>query len=243
VTLWTVVLPVKRLAVAKSRLRATLPLPPGGAEELVLAMALDTAAAALACGLTGRVLAITDDRAAASALSEAGAECCGDVPGGLNASVAHGAGRAAALNPTWGIAVLGADLPALRPAELAEALAACTGRAHVADAAGSGTTLLAAPPGTTLNPAFGPGSAAAHAASGSIPLSPAWPSLRTDVDTAADLRAARRLGIGPHTAAALTSPHDHAVQSHLAVPGIRRTVSGTGHAGHAGYPGSPSSAR
>lgn len=232
---WTVVLPVKRLALAKSRLRATLPLPPGAAEALVLAMARDTAAAALACELVGRVIAVTSDPAAARALALDGTECVSDVPGGLNFSVAHGASRAAALAPAWGVAVLGADLPALRPGELAEALAACGGgRAHVADAAGTGTTLLAAPPGTALAPAFGPGSAQAHAASGAEALTTDWPSLRLDVDTAADLRAAQRLGLGRHTAEVLASPADHAAQHRLAVPAMPRTVSGTGH---------PSSAR
>jgi 2-phospho-L-lactate guanylyltransferase len=36
-----------------------------------------------------------------------------------------------------------------------------------------------------------------------VPLAGAWPSLRRDVDTPADLAAAVRLGVGAHTRAAL----------------------------------------
>jgi 2-phospho-L-lactate guanylyltransferase len=74
-------------------------------------------------------------------------------------------------------------------------------RGFVPDVPGTGTTLLAAPPGVPLDPRFGPGSAAAHAASGAIRLEGDWPSLRQDVDTPADLVAAARLGLGPRSAA------------------------------------------
>jgi 2-phospho-L-lactate guanylyltransferase len=107
----------------------------------------------------------------------------------------------------------GSPLPALRPAELAEALdaaaAAPGGRAFVADQPGTGTTLLAAGPARPLAPAFGPGSADAHRHGGAMPLTGGWPSLRRDVDTADDLAAARLLGTGPHLTA-LYRPRDHA---------------------------------
>ena len=57
--------------------------------------------------------------------------------------------------------------------------------------------------GAALEPRFGGGSAARHRASGAVPLDGAWPSLRRDVDTAADLAAALHLGVGAHTRAAL----------------------------------------
>jgi 2-phospho-L-lactate guanylyltransferase len=202
VQLWSVVVPVKRLAAAKTRLRATLP----GVDHdaLVLAMALDTVGAALACPAVGRVLVVTDDPVAAPALTDLGALCVPDTPdAGLNPALAHGATEAARREPAWGVAVLGSDLPALRPAELAEALAAAAaaGRAFVADSVGTGTTLLAAAPGVPLAPAYGLGSAAAHAASGAVGLSGPWPALRRDVDTAADLREAAGLTLGPRSAA------------------------------------------
>jgi 2-phospho-L-lactate guanylyltransferase len=100
------------------------------------------------------------------------------------------------------VVALTADLPAMRPEDLESALvaAARTGRrAFVPDLEGTGTVLLAAPAGQSLTPHFGPGSAAAHLRSGAVRLDGAWPSLRRDVDTAADLDAAARLGLGAHT--------------------------------------------
>lgn len=197
------VVPVKRLDVAKTRLYA-----PGRArpdhEALALALALDTVAAALAAAPVARVVVVTDDREAAAGVRSCGALVVGDAPGaGLNPALAHGAAAAAELAPGTAVAVLSADLPALRPAELAaalEAAAACP-RAFVADATGTGTTLLAAAAGVRLDPRFGPGSAGVHRASGAVALDGSWPSLRRDVDTAADLVAAGRLGLGPATRA------------------------------------------
>jgi 2-phospho-L-lactate guanylyltransferase len=198
------VVPVKRLERAKTRLRASLP----GADHdaLVLAMALDTVSAALDCPAVGQVLVVTDDPLAGPALTALGALSVPDVPdAGLNGALTHGAATAVRRAPGWGVAALGGDLPALRPAELAAALAAAAGtdRAFVADAVGTGTTLLAARPGIALRPGYGPGSATAHAGSGAVPLTPAWPSLRRDVDTAQDLAEAARLTLGPRTAAQL----------------------------------------
>jgi 2-phospho-L-lactate guanylyltransferase len=58
--------------------------------------------------------------------------------------------------------------------------------------------------GTALDPQFGPDSCARHRRSGAIELTGAWPGLRCDVDTPADLVAARRLGVGAATARAIT---------------------------------------
>lgn len=198
---WTVVVPVKRLAAAKSRLRGALAGVPH--EELALALAADTVAAVRACPAVAEILVVTDDARVAAAARDAGARVLPDRPGaGLNPAFRHGASAAGG---GW-VAGLTADLPALRPAELAAALRAVSAgppgvRRFVADAPGDGTVLLAAPPGMPLDPRFGVGSADAHAASGALPLAGNWPSLRRDVDTAADLAAAARLGLGPRTAA------------------------------------------
>lgn len=200
---WSVVVPVKRLDVAKSRLYAAgRPRPEHAA--LALSLALDTVTAALAATAAARVLVVTDDEAAAAAVRAAGAVVVADEPrAGLNPALVHGAARARDLGPHDGVALLSGDLPALRPGELSEALGAAAGhrRAFVRDAVGAGTTLLAALPGTALEPRYGPGSAAAHRASGAVELAGDWPSLRHDVDTAADLLAAAALGLGPATAA------------------------------------------
>src|SRR5689334_4373544 len=80
--------------------------------------------------------------------------------GQLNQALARAAARIT--RPGLGTAALLADLPCLHAEDLAAALADGTDRRFVADAAGTGTTLLIAPPGTELDPRFGPGSAEAH---------------------------------------------------------------------------------
>ena len=114
-------------------------------------------------------------------------------------------GAAAGARPAAGVVALCADLPALRPAELADALhqAATHARAFVADDAGTGTTLLTAGPGQLLDPRFGAGSAAAHRLSGAVPIAGSLPSVRRDVDSPEDLDAAVVLGVGAWTSAAL----------------------------------------
>ena len=198
---WSVLIPVKVLSEAKSRL-AGLAGPRRG--ELALAVACDTVTAVLKTDQAARAIVITDDPVAASALRELGALVVPDEPrDGLNAALRHGAAVAARSWPASGTAALSADLPALRPAELARALnaAAVWPNAFVADAAGDGTTLYTAAPGVAFRPAFGLASRARHAAGGAIELGLTdVPGLRRDVDTPADLRGAAELGLGPRTA-------------------------------------------
>jgi 2-phospho-L-lactate/phosphoenolpyruvate guanylyltransferase len=199
---WSLVVPAKRLDVAKTRLRPVTEGRPDAEEahrELVLALLADTVAAALACPVVGALLVVTDDPAAASVVTDLGARVVPDEPGrGLNPALEHGVRSA----PGPAVAALSSDLPALRADELAAALeaAAGTARAFVADAQGTGTTLLTAV-GVQLQPRFGAGSAEAHLSGGAVALTGDWPGLVRDVDTDADLRAALRLGAGPRTAA------------------------------------------
>lgn len=199
---WSVVIPVKRLSLAKSRLRGALPGVPH--DDLVLALAADTVAAAMDCPRVAAVLVVTDEPVVRRAASRLGALPVADVPDtGLNPALEYGAGQAARRHPDTGVATLGADLPALRPEELAEALDAATAhpRSYVCDVEKTGTVLLTAWPGVALDPRFGVGSAKAHRDSGAVELSGHWPSLRRDVDTPEDLSAAAVLGLGQHTAA------------------------------------------
>jgi len=212
-----VLVPIKRLEAAKTRLRGGLT--DADHEALVLAMALDTVAAALASPVVGRVVVVTADPVPGDAAVVLGAELIADVPdAGLNPALAYAAAlvrRTGATPSQPGVAALTADLPALRTDELTEALRLAEetaaargprgqggGRSFVADASGAGTVLLAAPPAALLEPCFGAGSAAAHLASGAVPLTEPWPSLRRDVDTAADLAEAFVLGVGARTAVA-----------------------------------------
>ncbi|MFG2462383.1 2-phospho-L-lactate guanylyltransferase [Streptomyces sp. NPDC048523] len=201
---WTLVIPLKPLARAKSRLSDTAG--DGVRPGLALAFAQDTVAAALACPAVGDVAVVTDDALAGRELAALGARIVPDEPrGGLNAALAHGAAVVRSTRPESPLAALNADLPALRPLELARVLdaAAQFPRAFLADAAAFGTTLLAARGDAELRPAFGPDSRARHRASGAaeLPLTEV-DSVRQDVDTGEDLRAALALGVGPRTAAA-----------------------------------------
>lgn len=150
---WTLVVPVKPLARAKSRLSDTAD--DGVRPGLALAFAQDTVAAALACPAVADVAVVTDDARAGRELAALGAGIVADEPGGgLNAALAHGAAVVRAARPEIPVAALNADLPALRPAELARVLAAATQfpRSFLPDAAGIGTTLLAVAPGGNWPP-------------------------------------------------------------------------------------------
>ncbi|MFB7504383.1 2-phospho-L-lactate guanylyltransferase [Streptomyces broussonetiae] len=201
---WTLVIPLKPLARAKSRLSDTAA--DGVRPGLALAFAQDTVAAALACTTVAGVAVVTDDELAGRELAALGARIVPDTPaGGLNAALAHGAAAVRALHPGAAVAALNADLPALRPAQLGRVLAAAAEfpRAFLADAVAIGTTLLAAGPEEELRPAFGIDSRIRHRASGATELTLAdVDSVRQDVDTGDDLRAALTLGVGPYTAAA-----------------------------------------
>ncbi|WP_371668952.1 2-phospho-L-lactate guanylyltransferase [Streptomyces sp. NBC_00289] len=201
---WTLVIPLKPLARAKSRLSDTAA--DGVRPGLALAFAQDTVAAALACPAVRDVAVVTDDSLAGRELAALGARIVPDEPrGGLNTALAHGAAVVRAARPESALAALNADLPALRPHELARVLdaAAQFPRAFLADTAAVGTTLLAAAPGRELLPSFGTDSRARHRASGAVEIAlAAVDSVRQDVDTGEDLRAALALGVGPRTAAA-----------------------------------------
>ncbi len=190
--------PVKRLELAKTRLSA---YGENHRQELALAFAADVI---LAAREVARVLVVTDDPRARTLLAGLGAEVIPDDPdSGLNPALTHGAAQLRQ-QPGIGVATLSADLPALRGQDLLQALEQVRPgtRGFVVDVAGTGTTLLAAGPGADLEPAFGPGSRAAHLASGAVELE-ADVRLRQDVDTPEDLRTTARLGVGPHTAAVL----------------------------------------
>jgi 2-phospho-L-lactate guanylyltransferase len=198
---WQVVVPVKALDRAKSRLSTRTA---GRRRSLALAFALDTVAAGLACTEVERVLVVGDDEVR-EAVAPLGAGWVADPGDGLNAAVAAGA---AACDPGRPVAALVGDLPALRPDELGLALRLAEQVQHgvVADSAGIGTTLLTSRDGGPLAPRFGARSRAAHRAAGAIELEGppgALAGLRRDVDTEVELWDAQRLGAGPATAAEL----------------------------------------
>lgn len=202
---WSLVVPVKVLAQAKSRLTG---LADERRSRLALAMAGDTIAAAIRADVVAVVLVVTDDPEVAGTARDLGAIVLADEPAaGLNEAVRHGAGYARDHWPDRGVAGLAADLPALCPGELTTALTAAARRgvAFVPDASGTGTTLYAAVPGAQFRPRFGTLSQRRHLADGAAEIATGRPlaGLRRDVDTIDDLRQAAALGLGPRTRAVL----------------------------------------
>ena len=193
------VIAVKRLAAAKTRLAPVFSAPTR--EAVVLAMLTDTITAASA---VADVIVVTPDDVAADAARWLGARVLTDpTPAGhrnpLNNAIV--AAEASLREKTTNIVALQGDLPALQPRELSEAIAAARAyrRSFVGDRHGTGTSALFAF-GVPLDPRFGPDSARRHSHSGAIELTGAWPGLRCDIDTPEDLMAARRLGVGAATA-------------------------------------------
>ena len=202
------VLPIKTFARAKHRLADAVGEPDRRA--LAEAMSGDVLQALAAVdGLDG-VIAVTAEPAAAEAARRAGATVVRDAgEAGQSAAAALGIEAAVAAGADRALLVPG-DCPALDPGEVG-ALLSHQGRAGVVivpDRHGAGTNaLLLSPPGV-IEPSFGPGSFARHAArahaAGTVVRVAEIRSLGLDVDTPDDLRTLRavlaaRPGGAPHT--------------------------------------------
>jgi 2-phospho-L-lactate guanylyltransferase len=213
---WSVVIPLKGLDHAKSRLVTRLT---GGSGDVTprgrwaLAMALDTLDAAARCDAITTVFVVTADDRVAQATTEGRVLLVDDPGGGLDTAINAGCAAAVAAFDSAAvaaeyrhIAVLVGDLPALRADDLATALVRCAmvARAVVSDRTGSGTTMLTARQGQLPEPHFGPESRRRHIESGATDVSDSVAdSLRCDVDTAEDLEVAAALGLGRRTSALL----------------------------------------
>lgn len=190
---WTVIVPVKRLEAAKSRLG-----PAGESRQhLARAFALDTLAACRDTPGIGDVIVVSSERLVGTGLTAD--RWVRDPGGGINAALA--AGSQAAGNGTALLALL-SDLPSVRSTDIALLLHLSTQhpRAFLSDMGGTGTTALVARRGSALDPRFGPRSRAAHRLSGAVELQhPDLIRARRDVDTPIDLSDAIRLGLGPES--------------------------------------------
>ena len=86
---WSVVIPVKVLAQAKSRLDG---LAAADRQAVALAMAADTVEAALTCKAVADVVVVSDDAAIRTEAEALGAEVIADLPNsGLNEALSAGA--------------------------------------------------------------------------------------------------------------------------------------------------------
>jgi 2-phospho-L-lactate guanylyltransferase len=200
-----VLVPVKPPAFAKSRLASV------GDEaraDLASAFAADTVAAALDCPAVARVLVVTDDHVLASSMNDLGAAVLPDgTTDDLNGTLVQAAAEMHRQDPELGLVALCADLPALRPEQLGEALEAAdpTRMSFVADREGVGTTAVVAPSVETFRPAFGEGSRRRHLDRGAVEIDLDLPTLRRDVDDPDDLTEALHLGVGPRTSLVATA--------------------------------------
>jgi 2-phospho-L-lactate guanylyltransferase len=202
---WSVLIPLKPLHTAKSRLL----LPAEIRQALVQAMALDVMEAVLGCpDVRELVLVSRDPRWEALSDHPRISVLCDCPRDSMNGALRRGAAACRREWPGTGIAALTGDLPALSPADLAAALAQASlfGSSFVPDAAGEGTTLLAAPCASRFNPLYGPGSRLRHWHAGAKELEvPPGSGLRQDVDTLDDLALAQAIGVRRHTSAVLRS--------------------------------------
>jgi 2-phospho-L-lactate/phosphoenolpyruvate guanylyltransferase len=207
---WQVLIPIRGDGAGKSRLRDSV-VDLELHAQLVRAIQQD----ALHAVITARHLAATATDPAAQRISgihvvsapnltdlPPGVDLLAEVGGGLNAALGHGAADLSRRHRDDAIITLVADLPSLRPEDFLAVLAAAAQvqRGFVADAEGTGTTMLTARPGARLDPSFGPGSAQAHRDSGAVELAAAG-GARCDVDTMSDLLRCVELGVGERTAA------------------------------------------
>jgi 2-phospho-L-lactate guanylyltransferase len=206
------VLPVKSFGRAKQRLGAAVGQPDRG--ELAAAMLGDVLDALRATSGLEELVVVTAEPRAAAAAREAGA-CVVDDPveAGQSDAASRGVRTAIARGASRALLVPG-DCPALDPREVGGLLSGCegVGLVIVADRHGSGTNALLIEPPEAIEPSFGPGSFARHAALGAaagvaVRVAQA-PSLELDVDTPGDLAALRaglagRPGVAPRTRALL----------------------------------------
>jgi len=191
------VLPVKSFGMAKQRLGEAV----GGVErrELAEAMAGDVLEALGAVrGLEGVIVVSAETLPVGTAGIEGttAVEVVHDpVEAGQSAAAARGV-RTAVARRAQRVLLVPGDCPALDADEVSGLLdAAGPGVVIVPDRHGSGTNALLIDPPTAIDPAFGPGSfarhaALAHAAGARVRVAHA-PSLELDVDTPGDLEALR----------------------------------------------------
>lgn len=206
------VLPVKSFGRAKQRLDAAVGQPER--TELAGAMLGDVLAALEAAGGLDDVIVVTAEPRAADAARAVGAHVIDDPDEAGQSNAAARGVRAARARGAERVLLVPGDCPALDPREVGRLLDGFPGAGLVIvpDRHGSGTNALLIAPPTAVEPSFGPGSFARHAARGTaagvvVRVAQAR-SLELDVDTPADLAALRAAlaalpGAAPRTRALL----------------------------------------
>lgn len=189
----TAVVPVKRFAVAKSRLAQ-------GVEEtrkpeLVAAMVADVLEAIASARFVERTIVVSQEPRAAELAAAAGADLLSDFDDASHSAAALAGIAAAEAAGADCVALLPGDCPLLDPRELDKMLTGVPDRyvAVIPDRHGTGTNALVLAPPNAIEPSFGEGSCERHVAAAraaSIPYGvEELPSLGLDLDTPADIVA------------------------------------------------------
>lgn len=198
--MWSIVVPVKELSRAKSRLAVGR-----NRSRLALAFAQDTVAAIAACPLVTSVLIVTNDPFVRLALADDKVRFLDDPGPDLNSAIRSGLAYLRATTPGRS-AVLVSDLPSLTTESVSGVLekAARYAFSIVGDDEKHGTTAVffRDPPADRLF--FGENSREAYLRAGAVPIADVV-GISRDVDRIDHLDAAVRLGVGAHTRAALSA--------------------------------------
>jgi 2-phospho-L-lactate/phosphoenolpyruvate guanylyltransferase len=189
----TAVVPVKRFAVAKSRLAT-------GVEEtrkpdLVAAMVADVLEAIGSARLIDRTIVVSQEPRAAELAAAAGADLLSDFDDAGHSAAALAGIAAAEAAGAGCVALFPGDCPLLDPRELDKMLTGVPDRyvAVIPDRHGTGTNALVLAPPSAIEPSFGEGSRERHVAAARAAGIPygveELPSLGLDLDTPADIVA------------------------------------------------------
>lgn len=203
----TAIVPVKPWGLSKSRLNV------GEANRAAFAraFALDVLAQVAESSRVDQLIIVTAEPELRSIARKLGAVVLADRPmlshDMLNVAIDTGRRWAMARRADDAVVVVPADLAAVTAGVLDGAIDELSRHdvAFVPDMSGRGTTLTWAREPARLRPFYGRGSAARHAEDGAHEVLDVDVRVRRDIDHAVDLMEARRLGVGPHTTAALAT--------------------------------------
>jgi len=189
----TAVVPVKRFAVAKSRLAPGIEAE--RKPELIAAMVADVLEAIGAARMIERTIVVSQEPEAAALAAAAGAELVSDFEDSSHSAAALAGIATAEASGAACVALLPGDCPLLDPRELDKMLTGVPDPyvAVIPDRHGTGTNALVLAPPSAIEPSFGEGSRDRHVAAARAAGIPygveELPSLGLDLDTPADIVA------------------------------------------------------
>jgi 2-phospho-L-lactate guanylyltransferase len=189
----TAVVPVKRFALAKSRLASGVDA--NRKPELVEAMVADVLEAIGRARSIERTIVVSQEPAAAGLAAAAGAELVDDFDDAGHVTAALAGIAVAEAAGARCVALLPGDCPLLDPRELDKMLTGVPDRyvAVIPDRHGTGTNALVLAPPSAIEPSFGEGSRERHVAAARAAGIPygveELASLGLDLDTPADIVA------------------------------------------------------